>query len=258
MAAAFEAYTGDLVVVMMVMVLVFLFEEMRVDLHGVIKIKSSNIKNRWEVNLRVDGPMQRCHRVDSTGELFKRLELRRRHQITFVEKDDVCEGDLLLGLLTIIEMKQDVPGIDNRDHGVNREFRLDFVVSEESLNDWPRIGQSCGLDENAIELVPAFQQIAKDADEISPHRAADAAVVHFEEFLFGIDDELVVDADLSEFILDHGNTQAMLLRKNPVEERGFAGSQKTGEDGDRNASFLSLATCANERGFATACLTKNR
>ena len=43
-----------------------------------------------------------------------------------------------------------------------------------------------------------LHQVAQNADEVAAHGAADAAVVHLEEFLLGAEDELVVDGDLAE------------------------------------------------------------
>jgi hypothetical protein len=60
-------------------------------------------------------------------------------------------------------------------------------------------------------LTPPFHQVTEDADEIATHGTADAAIVHFEEFLFRVDDEFMVDADLSEFIFDHGDSAPVLL-----------------------------------------------
>jgi hypothetical protein len=49
-----------------------------------------------------------------------------------------------------------------------------------------------------------------DADEIAANGAADAAVVHLEDFLVGADDEVVVDADLAELVDDDGEALAVV------------------------------------------------
>jgi hypothetical protein len=88
-----------------------------------------------------------------------------------------------------------------------------------------------------VELIAALHEAADDADEIATDGATDAAVVHFENFLIGIDDEFVVDANLSEFIFDHGDAEAVVFREDTVEEGGLAGAEEAGEDGDGEFGF---------------------
>jgi len=47
---------------------------------------------------------------------------------------------------------------------------------------------------------PPPHEIAEDADQIAAYGAADAAVVHLEDFFLGVDDQLLVHADLAEFV----------------------------------------------------------
>jgi hypothetical protein len=56
-----------------------------------------------------------------------------------------------------------------------------------------------------------FHQPFDDADEVAPHSAANAAVIHLENLFVGADNEIVVDADLAEFIDDDGVTLAMVF-----------------------------------------------
>ena len=57
------------------------------------------------------------------------------------------------------------------------------------------------------------------ADQIAPHRAADAAIVHLEQLFVGVQDEVVVDADLAEFIDDDRIAPPVVLGKDAVQER---------------------------------------
>ena len=132
-------------------------------------------------------------------------------------------------------MLEDVPGVDDGDDGVELELRFHFLVGEESLRDGAWIGQAGGFDENEIELVLAFEQFAEDADEIAANGAADAAVVHFEDFFLGLDHQILIDADLAEFIFDDGNAFAVLSGEDMVEQGGLAGAEEAGENGDGDA-----------------------
>jgi len=70
-----------------------------------------------------------------------------------------------------------------------------------------------------------LKQVAEDADEIAAHGAADAGVVHLEEFLVARDHELMIDADFA----DSFSITAVFCRgfgEDAVEERGLAAPRK--------------------------------
>lgn len=67
---------------------------------------------------------------------------------------------------------------------------------------------------------------SKNAACSSPmHRRSNAAglksVVHFEVLFFGVDDEVIVDSDLAEFIDDNGVAPAVRLREDTVSGMVF-------------------------------------
>ena len=111
-------------------------------------------------------------------------------------------------------------------------LRADVLVDEEGLRHRRRIGEAGGLDDDGVELALAPHQPLDDADQVAAHGAADAAVVHLEHFLVGADDQLVVDADLAEFVDDHGVFLAVRLGQDAVEQRGLAGAEIAGQHGD--------------------------
>ena len=113
-------------------------------------------------------------------------------------------------------------------------MRADILVDEEGLRHRRRIGEARGLDDDGVELALAPHQPVDDADEIAAHGAADAAVVHLEHFFVGADDEVVVDADLAEFVDDDGVFLAVRLGQDAVEQRGLAGAEIAGQHGDRD------------------------
>ena len=113
----------------------------------------------------------------------------------------------------------------------SRAVLLHVLVDEEGLRDGSGIGEAGRLDDDRVELALALHQAFDDPDQIAAHGAADAAVVHLEHFLVRADDELVVDADLAEFVDDHGVTFAVRLAEDAIEKRGLAGAEIAGEDG---------------------------
>jgi hypothetical protein len=79
-----------------------------------------------------------------------------------------------------------VLGVGHRHDRVEPGLRLPHVlVHEEGLRHRRRIGEARGLDDDGVELALALHQPFDDADEVAAHGAADAAVVHLEDFLVG-------------------------------------------------------------------------
>src|SRR5437588_4352753 len=99
--------------------------------------------------------------------------------------------------LDLVEVVEDVLGIDEGDDGVEPQLSGHLVVHEEGLRHRGGIGEAGGLDEDVVEAVAAAHEIAEDADEVAAHGAADAPVVHLEHLLIGVDDEGVIDPDLT-------------------------------------------------------------
>jgi hypothetical protein len=97
------------------------------------------------------------------------------------------------------------------------------------------ISQAGGLDQNGIEPILALHQPTENTEEIAAHGAANAAVVHFKDFLVGLNDQLVINAHFAKLIFNHGNFFAVLLRENAIEESGFSGAEEASEDRDGNA-----------------------
>ena len=149
-----------------------------------------------------------------------------------VEHQDVCERDLLGAFVASAELLLDVGCIDERDDPVERELLANLVVHEEGLSDRAGIGEPCGLHQHIVELVAALHEIAEHANQVSAHRAADAAVRHLEYLFVSVDDERLIDADLPELVLDHGNALSVLFTQYPVEQGRLARAEEAGEDGN--------------------------
>src|SRR5260370_667280 len=85
-------------------------------------------------------------------------------------------------------------------------------IAVQHLGERRRVGKPRGLDDDGVEFAFAPHQALDDANEIAAHRAADAAVVHLEDFLVGPHDQVIVDPDLAELIDDDGVFLPMRLR----------------------------------------------
>jgi hypothetical protein len=140
--------------------------------------------------------------IDLPDARFDRCKLVGGNQIGLVEEHDVGEGELLLRFVSMIDLAQEMLGIDHGHDGVELGLAADIFVHEEGLRDRRRIGEPGGLDQDPVEATLAPHQPGEDADEIAADGAADAAVVHLENLFVRVDDEVIVDADLAEFVDD--------------------------------------------------------
>ena len=95
-----------------------------------------------------------------------------------------------------------------------------------------------------VELALAAHEAVENAHQVAAHGAADAAVVHFEHLLVDADDEVVVDADLAEFVDHDGVFLAVRLGEDAVEQGGLAGPEVAGEHGNRD--LVGRRRCGHE------------
>ena len=215
-----------------------LLQEIAIERELVIQVEGVEMDDLIDRQVRLLGMQDLGHRVHGAHLTLQLDQFVGRHQIGLVEHDAVGEGDLLLGLGGVMEVQGDVLGVDEGDDAVEAEALLDLVVAEEGLRDGARIGEAGGLDQHVVELVPALHQLTEDPDEVAPDGAAEAPVVHLEDLLVGLDDEFIVDADLAEFVLDHGDALAVVGGQDAVQERRLAGAEKAGEDRHRDARVV--------------------
>jgi hypothetical protein len=147
----------------------------------------------------------------------------------------------------------DVLGVHHGDDAVQPELALHLVVDEEGLGHRAGVGHARGFDEDVVELVPAFHQVAEDADQVAAPGAADATVVHLEDLFLGADDQLLVDADLAELVLDDGDALAVLGGEDVVEQGRLARPEEAGQDGDGDTGVVggSRHGCSWCLGFHT-------
>ena len=115
-----------------------------------------------------------------------------------------------------------VTRIDHRDDRIKRELCLEIVIEEKGLRDRPRIRHAGGLNQHMIKPLATLKQLAQHANQITAHRAADAAVAGLKDFLFSTDHQLVIHAHFAELVFDDCDTPAMILGQDAVEERGLA------------------------------------
>src|SRR5215831_8759191 len=221
-----------MIVVMIVMMVAAVAEKFRLDLQDAVEIEGVAPEHLRQRDLATLGLVQLRIRVDAANARLHLAEFVGRGQVGLVEQDDVGERDLVLRLGRVFQTLGEPSGVGDGDHRVELGFAADIVVHEERLRHRGRIREARGLENDGVELAFPAHQPVDDAHEVAAHGAADAAVVHLEDFFIGADDEVVVDADLAELVDYDGVLASMLFRQDAVEQGGFAGAEIAGQHGD--------------------------
>ena len=172
--------------------------------------------------------------IDLADSAFDRRQAVLIDQIDLVDEDDIGERKLLLRFRGPIDLLQEMLGIRDRDNSVKLGLAADVLVDKESLCHRRGICEPRGLDHDAVEGAASPHQASDDTNKIAADRAADAAVIHLKDLFVRVDDEIVVDTDLAEFIDDDRKPLAVRLGENAVEQRRFPGAEIAGQDRDWN------------------------
>ena len=178
--------------------------------------------------------MQFRIRIDAADARLDFQQVRLADEIGLVEQDHIREGDLIFRFRRVLQTVLQPFRVGHRHHRVELGLLAHRLVHEEGLRHRRRIGEPVVSTMMASNLPLRRNETFDDADQVAAHGAADAAVIHLEDFLVGVDHEVVVDADLAEFIDDHGVFLAVRLGQDAVEQRRLPGSQITGQDRDGN------------------------
>ena len=207
-------------------------EKLRFEIQNAVEIEGIAMQNLGERHRTALGAMKPRIGINGTDARLDFAQIGVAHQVGLVEQDNVREGDLVLGLGRVAQPVLEPARIRHRDHRIELRLLADFRIDEERLCHRSRVGKPGGFHDDGVELALAAHQTGHDADQITPHRAADAAIVHFEDLFVGADDEVVIDADLAEFVDDDGVFLPMRLGQDAVEQGGLAGPEIAGQDRD--------------------------
>src|SRR5690606_39481457 len=96
-------------------------------------------------------------------------------------------------------------------------------------------------------------QLLHGRDEVLADGTADAAVTELDHILFtagvvaAAEQHFAVDAELAELVDDERNALALRVRQQMPDERGLAGAEKAGDDGDGDAVGHGMPAVKEER-----------
>lgn len=205
-------------------ILVAVLEEVRIVFEGTFQIEGALVENAGEIDAGTGGLVDARRGIDGAHDILDAGDFFRRNEIGLVDDNDIGKSDLVFGFAAVLQAQRQVLGIDKCDHRVKLGLGAHVVIHEEGLGDRNGIGKASGLDNDAVESAGPAHQAFDHADEVAAHRAADAAIVHFVDFFVGFDDQIVVDADLAEFVDDDSVFLAVVLGQDTVEKRRLAGA----------------------------------
>jgi hypothetical protein len=125
--------------------------------------------------------------------------------------------------------------VDDRYYRIENGLAPHDLINKKGLDHGSRIRQASRLDDQVIESVPLLHKVADDADKIAAHGATNTTVVHLDNLLVSINDELSVDTHLAEFVYDNGDFYPVLRRQDAVEQGRFARTQVARDYCDRDS-----------------------
>ncbi len=214
-------------------------EEMRIVVQNALEVECAAIQHPVERDGGALGAVDDGVRVDGAHGRLDGGQFLRRDKVGLVDEHHVGKGDLVFRLAAVLQAQRQVLGIDKGDNRIKAGLGAHVVIHEEGLRDRNRVGKAGGFDDDGVETGRAAHQAFHHADQVAAHGAADAAIVHFVDFFVRLDDQVVVDADLAEFIDDDGITLAVVLGQDAVEKGGLARTQITRQDGHGDAASFS-------------------
>ena len=229
-------------------------------LRGAVEVEAAGVEDL------VQGDLPHAHGLDvgvgvePAQDGHQLLALGLADQVNLADEDHVGElhlldqqvGDRAFVLLAqgfatagqavgLMEIAQEVHPVDHRDHGVQpRQVgqAASLLIAEgEGLGHRQRLADAGGLDQQVVEAAVAGQA-ADLVEQVFAQGAADAAVAHFHQLLFGaveadvLLDGGTVDVDLAHVVDDHRDLAAFAVLQHMVEQGALAGAEKAGQHGN--------------------------
>mmetsp|Transcript_54403 Transcript_54403/g.102024 ORF Transcript_54403/g.102024 Transcript_54403/m.102024 type:complete len:336 (+) Transcript_54403:719-1726(+) len=230
-----------------------LIQEALIDLHQhAVQREGLYAEKKVHVNLRVLCPFQCCSLVDSPDLTLHHVKLCRIYQIRLVQQDPVRKSNLFdslvhstLGLL-LPKLRHDVLGVYNGQNAVKHHIGTDKLVCKESLGHRCWVCEAGGLNDDTIQGLALatclLMKFLEPGNQITAHRAANAAIVHFNDVLLrdrtSCVQQLVIDANLPELVLNDRYPATMVVLQDVVQQRRLASTKEAGDDAGRG--FLDL------------------
>jgi hypothetical protein len=205
-----------------------IFEEAGGASEGAREIKALDPKERGGIDLAVGDGEDRCTWVESAELALDEGQLVRLDQVSLAQQEQIREGDLGPELAGSPELFQGMKGIDNDRDGAQLELFCEFLVGEESVEDRARVGHAGGLDDEGVVAVTLAGQSPEGEPQVRAGGAADAAVTDLQGG--GSGEEVLVDTELSKFVLQDGQPARREGVEQMAEQGGLSGPEEAGKE----------------------------
>ena len=197
----------------------------------VLQVEDVHVEEFLEIDLGMVGAKNLRLRVEFGEFGFDEGDLHVIDEIDFVEQEVVGHHDLFASRFLVLHLSEDLFGIDDGDDGVEADEFLQRRDVRKSLRNGAGVGDARRFDQDVVEAA-FFQKFLDAFNEVFADGAADAAITHFEEFVFLVFNELAVNTNFADFVDDNSKFIIVLPAQYIVEKGGFARAEKAGENGN--------------------------
>ena len=230
---------GGVVMTLMVMRVRLFFQKIRINVKLAVQVESAQVEHFRERHLTEMHRFLRRTRVHVFQAVHQVSGFLRRHQIGLADEDLIRKTDLAARLLAVVKLLVGVFRVHQRQDRIEQITLGDLVVHEKRLRYRARVGHTGGFNHHAVKIQQPLalfgcQQLQRFA-QVFPDGATNATIAHLNDLFLGIGhQDVVVDVFFAKFIFNDGNFLAVGLLQHTLEQRGFAGAKKAGEDGGWN------------------------
>ena len=161
-----------------------------------------------------------------------------RHR-RFGQYETVGDRRLLDRFRMAFELGGAVHRIDDSNDAAEPEMMLEYRLGEDRVGDGRRVGEARSLDGDAPEgrdfaALALGEQAPERALQVAADGAAQTAAVHQQHAFLGMLDQVVVEADLAEFVDEHGGVAQGGRFQQPGQQGRLAAAEEAGDDVDRD------------------------
>ena len=204
--------------------------------HHPIGLKQPHAQQQGQGHLAVTGAQDAGVGFDLLEMALQGREPLLADQIALVQQQDVAVHHLGPGHFALVNRVTEVFSIDQGDDRI-KPGGIAQVTSEEGHGHRQGIGQAGGFDHQVVHRLGPLQDPIHRFEQLAIDRAANTAVAQLHHVFAGGDDQVVVDADFAEFIHQYGGFKPLLVTEDVVQQGGFAGPQKAGDDRHRQGAL---------------------
>ena len=204
--------------------------------HHPIRLKQAHAQQQGQGHLAVVGAQDAGVGFDLLEVALEGREPLLAHQIALVEQQDVAVHHLGPGHLALVNRVAEVFGIDQGDDRIE-PGGIAQVAAQEGHGHRQGIGQARGFHHQVVHRIGPLQDPIHRLEQLAVDRAADAAIAQLHHVFAGGDDQVVVDADFAKLIHEHGGFEPLLVAEDVVQQGGFAGPKKAGDDRHRQGGL---------------------